>query len=191
VLPATTALLLIDCQKAWDDPYWGQRNNPGAEAQIAKLIAAFRQAGRQVIHVKHNSKDPNSPLHPAEPGNAFKPEATPLRGEPIFEKNVHIAFLGTDLEAYLRAQEIDRLVIAGFITNWCVSSTARMANNLGFKVVVVHDACATFAFEDPFGEMVSAELLHRVGLTELHGAFAIVLGTEDLIGPVESWAAQK
>jgi nicotinamidase-related amidase len=59
-----------------------------------------------------------------------------------------------------------------------------MANNLGFKVVVVHDACATFDFEDPFGVMVPAETLHRVGLTELHGAFAMVLGTDDLIGTV-------
>jgi len=184
MLPATTALLLIDCQKAWDDPYWGQRNNPEVEGQIARLLATFRNTGRPVLHVKHNSKDPNSPLHPEEPGNAFKPEAAPLPGEPLFEKSVHTAFFGTNLEAYLREHEIDRLVIAGFITNWCVSSTARTANNLGFKVVVVHDACATFGFEDPFGAMVSAEEMHRVGLTELHGAFAMVLGTEDLIGTV-------
>jgi len=184
MLPATTALLLIDCQKAWDDPYWGQRNNPGAEGQIARLLAAFRGAGRHVIHVKHNAKDPNSPLHLAEPGNAFKPEATPLPGEAVFEKSVHSAFLGTGLETYLREQELDRLVIAGFITNWCVSSTARMASDLGFKVVVIHDACVAFAFEDPFGELVTADLLHRVGLTELHGAFGMVLGTEDLIGTI-------
>ncbi len=182
MLPATTALLLIDCQRAWDDPYWGERNNPGAEGQIARLLEAFRKAGRAVIHVKHNAKDPNSPLHPSEPGNAFKPEAVPLPGEPLFEKSVHSAFLGTDLEAHLRDREIDRLVVAGFITGWCVSSTARTANDLGFKVVVVHDACATFGCEDPFGGMVSAEVLHRAGLAELHGAFAMVLGTEDLIG---------
>ncbi len=184
MLPASTALLLIDVQKAWDDPYWGERNNPGAEGHIARLLAAFRAARRPIFHVKHNSKDPNSPLHPAELGNAFKPEAAPFPGEPVIEKSVHSAFLGTDLEARLRAGEIDRLVIAGFITNWCVSSTARTANNLGFKVVVVHDACATFAFEDPFGQMVDAETLHRVGLTELHGAFAMVLGTEDVVGTV-------
>lgn len=182
MLPATTALLLIDCQKAWDDPYWGPRNNPGAEGCIAKLVEAFRGAGRPVLHVQHHSKDPNSPLHPGEPGHAFKPEATPLPGEAVFEKAVHIAFLGTDLEAHLRQHEIDRLVIAGFTTNWCVSSTARMANNLGFRVVVVHDACAAFDAEDPFGEVIRAETMHRVGLAELHGAFAMVLGTEDLLG---------
>ena len=184
MLPATTALLLIDCQMAWDDPYWGPRNNPDAETRIASLLEAFRKAGRPVIHVKHNSEDAGSPLHPAEPGNAFKPEAEPLPSEAVFEKRVHIAFLGTGLEAYLREKGVDRLVIAGFITNWCVSSTARMASNLGFKVVVAHDACATFAFEDPFGEMVPAETLHQVGLTELHGAFGTVLGTADLLGSI-------
>lgn len=184
MLPATTALLLIDCQLAWDDPYWGARNNPGAEAQIAKVLAAFRRAKLPVIHVQHHSKDPHSPLHPAESGHAFKPEALPLPGETIIAKSGHAAFVGTELEALLRQREVDRLVIAGFITNGCVSSTARLANDLGFKVVVLHDACATFAVEDPFGEMVPAETLHRVGLTELHGAFAMVLGTEDLLALV-------
>lgn len=181
MLPATTALLLIDVQKAWDDPYWGSRNNPGAEGRIAQLLAAFRKTGRPVVHIKHNAKDPNSPLYPGEPGNAFKPEAEPLPGEPVFEKSVHAAFIGTGLEAHLRGLGVDRLVIAGFITSWCVSSTARMASNLGFRVVVAHDACATFAFEDPFGEMVDAETMHRVGLAELHGSFAMVLGTEALV----------
>lgn len=181
MLPHSTALLLIDVQKAWDEPTWGHRNNPEAEANLARLVTAFRKAGRPVLHVKHDSRDPNSPLHPGEPGNAFKPECAPLPGEPVFGKTVHTAFLGTSLEDHLRAKDIDRLVIAGFITNWCVSSTARMAANLGFKVVVVHDACATFDQEDPFGAMVDAETLHRVGLTELHGVFGMVLGTEGIL----------
>jgi nicotinamidase-related amidase len=184
MLPSSTALLLIDVQKAWDDPSWGTRNNPGAEANVARLLEAFRKAGRPVFHVKHDAKDPKSPLHPEEPGNAFKPEAAPLPGEPVVTKRVHSAFIGTDLEVQLRAREVDRLVIAGLLTSWCVSSAARTASNLGFKVVVVHDACATFAMEDPFGGMVDAETLHRAGLTELHGAFAVVLGTEDVLAMV-------
>lgn len=184
MLPSSTALMLIDCQLAWDDPYWGSRNNPGAEGRIGKLLAAFRGAGYPVIHIKHNSKDPNSPLHLLEPGNAFKPEAMPLPGEAVFEKTVHAAFLGTELEAHLREQEIDRIVIAGFVTSWCVSSTARMAHDLGFKVAVIHDACVAFDLEDPSGAVMPAETLHRVGMAELHGAFAMVLGTEDLLAMV-------
>lgn len=184
MLPATTALLLIDCQLAWDHEHWGRRNNPGAEAQITRLLGAFRAAGRPVIHIQHSSADPHSPLHPKEPGHAFKPEARPVEGEPVFVKRTHSAFQGTGLEAHLRELGVDRLVMAGFITNWCVSSTARMAADLGFKGVVVHDACATFDLEDPFGEMMAAEALHRAGLTELHGSFGSVVGTEDLLSLV-------
>ena len=69
-LPAATALLLIDVQQAFDDPRWGARNNPEAEARIAELLAAFRAADRPVLHVKHDSTEPRSTLQPGQPGNA-------------------------------------------------------------------------------------------------------------------------
>lgn len=181
MLPATTALLLIDAQLAWDHAHWGRRNNPGAEAQIKRLLEAFRQAGRPVFHVRHSSGDPNSPLHPKEPGHAFKPELAPREGEPVFEKRVHCAFQGSGLEGALRELGVDRLVIVGFTSQWCVSSTARSAGDRGFKVVVPHDATVAFDLEDPFGEVMPAETLHRAALTELHGSFGTVLGTEDLL----------
>lgn len=184
MLPATTALLLIDAQQAWDHPHWGRRNNPGAEGQMARLLGAFRQAGRPVFHVRHSSGDSHSPLHPGEPGHAFKPELAPREGERVFEKRVHCAFLGTGLEGALRELGIDRLVIVGFTSHWCVSSSARSAGDRGFKVVVPHDACVAFDLEDPFGELMPAETLHRAALTELHGSFASVVSTEDLIGAV-------
>lgn len=181
MLPKTTALLLIDVQKAFDDPYWGQRNNPQAEANIAALAEAFRAQGLPVVHVCHDSRDPNSPLFPGEPGHAFKPEATPAPGEAEFHKSVHCAFVGTGLEAHLRERGIERLVIAGFTTNHCVSTTARLSCDLGFKTVVVRDACATFDLEDMDGHLVPAQALHDTGLTALHGEFAMVLPTEALL----------
>jgi len=181
MLPTNTALLLIDVQKAFDDPYWGPRNNPGAEANLAALAQAFRARGLAVVHVAHDSRDPDSPLFPGEPGHAFKPEAAPLPGEAEFHKSVHCAFVGTGLEAHLKAAGIDRLVIAGFTTNHCVSTTARLSCDLGFKTVVVRDACATFDQEDLDGQLLTAQVLHDVGLTELHGEFAMVLPTEAIL----------
>ena len=70
MLPRNIALILVAAQKAWDDPYWGQRNNPEAEARMADLAQAFRAAGLDVIHVRSDSRDPNSPLHPGEPAIA-------------------------------------------------------------------------------------------------------------------------
>ena len=156
------ALLLIDIQQGMDDPVCGARNNPDAERRIAQLLAAWRQARWPVIHVQHMSQEPESPLRPDAPGNAFKPEAEPQSGEPVFRKTVNSAFIGTTLEDHLRQEGIHALVIAGMTTDQCVSTTARMANNLGFDVVVVEDATATFERTGPDGAHYTA--FHRAGV---------------------------
>ena len=184
-LGGSAALLLIDVQRAFDEPRWGPRNNPQAESRIAQLLAAFRRTGRSVLHVKHNSTEPGSTLGPGKPGNAFKPEAAPLPREALFEKSVNNAFIGTELENHLRREGIDALVIAGFITNHCVSSTARMAANLGFRTLVVDDACATFDFKDQDG-VIPAATMHRIGLAELRGEFAEVLETAEVLHRLEA-----
>ena len=181
MLPKNIALLLIAVQQAWDDPYWGQRNNPDAEERMAALAQAFRAGGLRVIHVTSDSRDPNSPLHPGEPGHAFKPGTAPLPGEAVFHKTGHCAFVGTGLEAHLRAHGVDRLVIAGFTTSHCVSSTARTACDLGFKTVVLRDACVAFELEDVDGRQVPAQAMHDHGLTELQGEFAMVLPTQAIL----------
>jgi nicotinamidase-related amidase len=175
MLPRNIALLLIDVQKGWDEPYWGERNNPDAESRQAALLQAFRHNGLAVVHIRTDARDPNSPLHPGEPGNAFKPATAPLPGETVLAKTGHCAFHGTPLESHLRAQGIDRLVIAGFTTNHCVSSTARCACDLGFKTVVIRDACVAFELDDVDGQRMPAETLHAAGLAELQGEFAMVL----------------
>jgi nicotinamidase-related amidase len=180
-LPAETALLLIDVQQGLDDPRWGERNNPQAEQRIAELLAAWRATGRPVIHVQHLSREPESPLREDAPGHAFKVEALPVPGEPVFRKHVNSAFIGTDLEAHLRAQGIGTLVVAGITTDHCVSSTVRMAANLGFCVIVIEDATATFERRGPDGTPYSAELMHRVALASLNGEFATVRSTRDLL----------
>ena len=178
------ALLLIDVQQGLDDPRYGARNNPDAEQRIADLLAAWRVAGRPVIHVQHLSLEPQSPLREDAPGNAFKAEALPLAGEPVFRKHVNSAFIGTDLEAHLHANGIKALVVAGITTDHCVSATVRMAGNLGFAVTVVEDATATFERRGPDGTHYSADLMHRVSLASLHGEFATVQRAEDILAAV-------
>jgi nicotinamidase-related amidase len=181
MLPRNIALVLIAVQEAWDDPYWGARNNPGAEARMAEVAAAFRGNGLMVVHVATDSRDPNSPLHPGEPGNAFKAGTAPREGELVVRKHGHCAFAGTGLEDHLRRNGIDRLVLAGFTTSHCVSSTARTACDLGFKTVVLRDACVAFDLDDVDGNPVPAQTLHDAGLAELHGEFAMVLPTEAIL----------
>jgi nicotinamidase-related amidase len=181
-----TALLLIDVQQGLDDPRYGARNNPDAEQRIADLLAAWRAVGRPVIHVQHLSLSPQSPLRAEAPGHAFKPEALPLAGEPVFHKHVNSAFIGTGLEAHLRATGIEALVMVGITTDHCVSSTARMAANLGFTVTVVEDATATFERRGPDGTHYSAELMHRAALASLHGEFATVQSAQEILDAADS-----
>jgi nicotinamidase-related amidase len=178
---ASAALLLVDVQQGLDESCWGARNNPRAEQQIAALLAAWRQAKWPVIHVQHMSRNTESPLRADAPGNAFKPEAKPQEGEPVFRKSVNSAFIGTGLEEYLRREDIRTLVIVGLTTDHCVSTTARMAANLDFEVVVVDDATATFERTGPDGVSYSAEQMHSLALASLHGEFAQVRSTRDVV----------
>lgn len=185
-LPADPALLVIDVQRGFDDPVWGPRNNPGAEANIARLLAAWRETGRPVLHVLHDSRLPASPLRPGTPGNAPKPEAEPWDGEAIYRKVVNAAFIGTALEADLRAAGRATLVIVGLTTNHCVSTTARMAGNLGFDAHVVSDATAAFDRVGLDGRVRPAAEVHASALSDLDGEFAGVADTAAVLGAVRA-----
>lgn len=183
------ALVVIDVQQGLDDPQWGERNNPDAERRMVELLAAWRQKRWPVIHVQHMSTSAGSPLRPELPGNALKPEVTPHAGEPLFRKNVNSAFIGTDLEAHLRGRGIDSLVIVGLTTDHCISTSARMAANLGFQTVVVDDATATFERTGPDGSRYTAEQMHRLALASLHGEFAEVLPASEVLARLRSGSA--
>ena len=182
MMPNNTALILIDYQQAFDDlAYWGARNNPQAEANAALVLAAFRSARLPVIHVAHDSSSPASLLRPGHPGNAPMPFALPLAEEAVIRKSVNSAFIGTDLEARLRALGIDHVVIMGISTDHCVSTTTRMAANLGFTVRLVGDACFTFGRKAMDGEMLAADLVHRVELAILGAEFARIETAEAVV----------
>ena len=100
---ADDVLIVIDQQKAMDHPKWGPRNNPGAEANIARLLADWRRRGAPIVHVKHDGSKPESPFRPGQEGNDFLPLTAPLNGELVVTKKVHSAFIGTDLAAGLQA----------------------------------------------------------------------------------------
>jgi len=178
---SNTALIVIDVQKGFDDPKWGERNNPNAEANISCLINLWRSEERPVLHVQHCSVETDSPLQPDQPGVEFKPEAMPRKGEQILKKSVNSAFIGTTLESYLRDNDINHIVIVGLTTDHCVSTTTRMAGNLGFKVLLVGDATATFNRQGPDGEEYTADDIFSIHLASLHGEFCEVVTTRSLI----------
>ena len=183
-IPANAALIIIDVQHAIDHPQWmrwGPRNNLRAEDHIAQLLAAWRTTHRPIIHVRHMSREANSPYRPDQPGNDFKPQVLPLPHERVIEKSTNSAFIGTTLEAELRAAGIKTLIVTGVITNNSVEATARMAGNLGFVTIVVADATATFARLDFNGVLRSAEDVHAMSLANLQDEYAAILTTHEIL----------
>ena len=177
-----TALIIIDVQEGLDDPRLGQRNNPMAERNMARLLERWRRLGRPIFHVQHMSTEPHSPLRPELPGNAIKSIVAPAGNEPVIQKRVNSAFIGTDLEERLRKAGINSLVIVGLTTDHCVSSSVRMAGDLGFKAVVIADATAAHEHHSYDGQHYSAETVHRLALANLYGEFATVLTSDQALG---------
>jgi nicotinamidase-related amidase len=184
---AHTALIVVDVQRAFDE--WEaagkRRNNPHAVARIADLLQAFRDRGAPIFHIRHEGTRPNSSFRPDGTGYAVKDEAREREGEPVIVKRVNSAFIGTDLEARLRAAGITTLVICGATTNHCVETTTRMAGNLGFDTRLVRDATWTFDRVGPDGDAHSAEDIHAMTLANLNSEFARIVTTVEAIAVLE------
>ena len=178
------ALIVIDVQQGFDDPVWGARNNPEAEANIARLTTAWADASRPIVLVRHDSHSPGSSLAAGSEGNALKDVVAEVPHELLVTKQVNSAFYGEpDLHGWLEARGIRQLVICGIQTNMCVETTARMAGNLGYDVTVPLDATHTFDLEGPGGVRLTADELARATAVNLAGGgFAEVVTTAEVVG---------
>ena len=174
------ALILVDIQIGFTQiAYWGgQRNNPEAELRAGELLRIWRDNGLPLFHIQHCSTNPVSPLHEINAGNQFSELVAPGDGEPVIKKNVNSAFIGTDLQDRLDDAGVTTLVIAGLTTDHCISTTTRMAGNLGYKTFLVADATATFNKTGIDGQNYPAELMHETALASLNNEFATVVTTD-------------
>ncbi|RON73105.1 cysteine hydrolase [Pseudomonas fluorescens] len=180
-LQSNAALIIIDQQKGILHPRLGRRNNPQAEERMLELLALWRLRGRPVIHVQHLSRSPDSVFWPEQEGVEFQPRFMPQDGEWLIQKQVPDAFCASGLEAQLREAGIGQLIIVGVATNNSVESTARTAGNLGFDTWVAEDACYTFDKADYFGTPRTAEEVHGMSLGNLHGEYATVVGSSQIL----------
>jgi nicotinamidase-related amidase len=152
-----------------------------AEVNCERLLAKWRELGLPIYHIRHSSTNPESPLHNSKSGFDFIDGLEPKNNEPEIVKSVNSAFIGTDLDELLKDRDISTLVIAGMTTNHCISTTVRMAGNLGYDTTLVSDASATFDRVGVNGEKFDSELIHQTTLANLQDEFAAILTTNELL----------
>jgi nicotinamidase-related amidase len=176
-----TALLIIDIQ---NDYFPGGKYplvNPLEAAQKAYMILqCFRERGGYHVHIQHVSKKPDATFFlPGERGTDIHDSVAHFEGEPIVYKHEPNAFLETNLLELLRGGEIERVVITGMMTHMCVDATARAAADLGFRVIVVEDACATRDLKHG-DTTIPADMVHKAFLAALK-SYGKVMKSEELI----------
>jgi nicotinamidase-related amidase len=178
-MSGSCALIIIDMQKGMEAA--GPRNNPGAEACMARLLDAWRERGQPVVHVRHLSLSPLSPFWPGQTGAEFQARFTPRGYEHVVDKHVTDAFSQSGLERWLLQRGIRTLVFVGVSTNMSVEASVRSAGCLGFDCKVVADACYTYDRPDLDGRSRPAEDLHRVALANLNGEYAKVCSSAEFL----------
>jgi nicotinamidase-related amidase len=173
-------LVVVDTQQGFrDENYWGKSANPDCLANIEALTEFFRQQSWPIVVVKHNSKNPDSPLHSGAEGNQLEPFLSGPR-DAVIQKSVNSAFYGTpDLHLWLSKRDYRRVVICGITTNLCCETTARMAGNLGYQVDFIIDATNAFDRRDLDGGLIPAAQVMQMTAANLHGEFAQVMTTSE------------
>ena len=175
-----SAVIMIDAQREYVD---GKLALPGVDAALAvgeRLLQAARTEGGPIIHIAHRGKsgglfDPDSAMFD------FAEPVRPEEDEAVITKGLPNAFAGTDLLSRLQGLGVRSLIVGGFMSHMCVSSTVRAALDLGFGCTVVAGACATRDLPVPGGAVISGKDLHQAEMAALADRFAVVVqGPEDL-----------
>lgn len=174
-------LLPIDMQRAFDGPPWPRRWNSDVDRNGWRLIDAWRKAGRPIVHVRHDSVEPGSTLAPGLDGNRFRDGFEPREGERVVSKSVNAAFIGTDLDIHLRRIGAGAIVAFGISTDMCVSTTVRVGSNMGWKMILVEDACDCFDLPGPNGKVIPARSVHDAHVATLGFEFATVSTTDAIV----------
>jgi nicotinamidase-related amidase len=176
---AAATLVIIDAQNEYLD---GKLALPGAGpalAALVRLLGRAREAGARVVHVQHKGR-PGGLFDLAARGGGIIEAVQPIGDEAVLHKPLPNAFAQTELDATLKKLGRSQIVLAGFMTHMCVSSTARASLDLGYKATVAADAAATRDLPDPLGGTIAADALHRAALAALADRFAIVARVDQI-----------
>ena len=179
----TEALLIIDIQN--DYFAGGAMQLVGSDAaahNAARILSSFREQGLPVIHVQHTALSPTATFFlPGTHGAKIHESVAPIDGETVITKNFPNSFRGTNLKDVLDGLNLEQLVVVGMMTHMCIDTSVRAANDFGFKVTLVSDACATLDLEFE-GRTVAAADVQVSYLAAIDGSFATIVTTDALVG---------
>jgi nicotinamidase-related amidase len=174
-------LLPIDMQRGFDEASWPKRWNAACESNGRLILDAWRKVENKIIHVRHDSVVPGSTLSPQHAGNRFRDGFAPLDGEDTVSKSVNAAFIGTDLDLRLRRHQTGTVVVFGISTDMCVSTTIRVGSNMGWKMLLIEDACDCFELPAIDGTIIPAAQVHAAHVATLKMEFCTVMSTQELL----------
>lgn len=172
---AEAAVVLIDCQMEYVNGALPLSGVDAALDEVLHLVGRARRVGAPIIHIAHKGK-PGGLFDRSNGGGQIAPQATPAKGELVIEKTLPNAFAGTDLHERLQEMGRSEIVVAGFMSHMCVSSTVRAGVDLGYRMTVVEKAVATRDLPTPKGEVLPAAQLHEASMTALADRFAVIVG---------------
>lgn len=169
-----SALILIDCQNTYRDGVMQLEGVEDALQNASQLLERARQAGIPVFHIQHDA-GVGSPYDLTAPNGQIADSVAPADGEAVIVKRYPDSFSSTDLDGQLKDTGRTNLILAGFMSHMCVSSTARGGFDRGYAVSVVENTTATRALPDGQGGLIPAAEVHRASLRGLADLVAIIV----------------
>jgi nicotinamidase-related amidase len=168
-------LLLIDCQMEYVTGTLPLSGVDDALGEAARLLELARSADVPVVHVAHHGRPGGALFDPEGAMVALAPQAERRAGEELVVKSLPNAFTGTNLQEVLDGLGRKEIIVAGFMTHMCVSSTVRAALDRGYRCTVVAGATATRDLPDGQGGVIGAADLQRCELAAMADRFAVVV----------------
>lgn len=184
------ALIVVDIQNDYfPGGLWTLSKVEAAAAKAAQVIAAFRDSGDLVVHIRHEFTSQEAPFfRPHSEGAKLHPSVINQPEEPVVLKHYINSFRETELKPILDQHGIEEVVVVGNMSHMCVDGITRAAVDFGYVTTVLHDACATLDLEFD-GVKVPAAHVHAAFMAALSFGYAPVISTAEYLGKHERAAA--
>eukprot|EP01089_Gocevia_fonbrunei_P012420 TRINITY_DN2939_c0_g1_i1.p1 TRINITY_DN2939_c0_g1~~TRINITY_DN2939_c0_g1_i1.p1 ORF type:complete len:202 (+),score=49.29 TRINITY_DN2939_c0_g1_i1:41-607(+) len=184
---AKRALIVVDVQNDYfPGGKWTLEGIEAASDNVATVLAEARARGDLVVHIRHEFPTTEAPFFaPGSEGAKIHSKVINLPEETVITKQQINSFRDTDLKSVLDKNDIKQVVIVGAMSHMCVDGATRAANDFGYKVAVIHDACASKDLEFN-GVKVPAAQAHAAFMSALAFGYANVISTKEYLAQERS-----